>query len=75
MADKEVYQKRDVMMARMDANLQHLAEWSKSHTESDEKYQEKTDETLENLKKFQWKQAGAVGAIVAMVQFVSHFIK
>ena len=82
MTDHEgAYQKRDIIIARMDANLSHLVEWSKSHTLADEKhqinienalksYQEKTDLEIADLKSFKFKSIGAVSAILFIVNLI-----
>ena len=33
---EEVYQKRDLILAKMDANLDHVVEWTKGHDVKDD---------------------------------------
>jgi len=68
MSEDEVYQKRDILLARMDANLIHVVEWSKNHTIDDKEYQRKTDDVLDDLKKFKWRQIGAIGGVLAVLE-------
>lgn len=71
MEHDEVYQKRDIMMARMDENLQHLVRWSKDHTVDDDLRFKDIKRDIETGKKFLY---GALGAIL-LIEFFTKFIK
>lgn len=73
-----MYQKRDIMLARMDENLNHLVEWTKNHkVEDDEKHRDNLGKfkSINDTLGFQNKIIyGALG-IIAFIEFVSKVVK
>ena len=71
MSEDEIYQKRDIMLARMDENIQHIKEFTINHPKEDDARFKEVKADIELGKKFLY---GAMGIFVA-VEFITKFIK
>ena len=62
---EEVYQKRDLILAKMDANLDHVVEWTKGHDVKDDV------RFAEVNKKLLW---GGIAIVIIALHHVSTFL-
>ena len=71
----ELYKKRDEILGEMHSDIKHLVKEFDAHVIEDRNYQNKTDESLNQLKAFQWKMTGGIIAAVALVNFLFQVFK
>ena len=75
MEPKEVYEKRDIIIAEMHSDLRHMVEWTKAHDLKDDKRFQKLDDDNQWRDKVIYGGLGIVGFISFATPIIMRVIK